>query len=68
MADVQLAQRFRLALDMYEFGEHIVLARLRRHYPDATEDEVTRMIGAWRTQRPGAPGGDAPGRASRRFG
>jgi len=67
MADARVAHRFRLALDMYAFGEQMVLARLRRRHPNAAEDQIMRMLGAWRSERPCAPGGDTPGRASRRF-
>jgi len=33
--DAQLADRFRLALDMYEFGEKMTQSRLRRDHPGA---------------------------------
>ena len=67
MANAQAARKFRLALDMYEFGERMALAGLRRRHPDATDEQLALMLGAWRLERPGAPSGDAPGRASRRF-
>ena len=67
VADARVAHRFRLALDMYAFGEQMALAGLRRRHSNATEDQIIRMLGAWRRERPGAPGGDTPGRASRRF-
>lgn len=68
VADGQLARRFRLALDMYEFGERMELAGLRRRHPDATAEQITRTLSDWRRDRPGAPTGDAAGRPSRRFG
>jgi hypothetical protein len=61
------AQRFRLALDMYEFGEQMVRTRLRRSDPTATDEEIEAKVRAWRVARPGAPHGDAVGRPSRRF-
>ncbi len=67
VADVKVAQRFRLALEMYEFGERMHRASLRRRHPDASESEIAAMLRAWRQSRPGAPSGDADGVASRRF-
>jgi hypothetical protein len=66
--DAQLADRFRLALDMYEFGEKMTQSRLRRHHPGATDEQIARMLRDWRMERPGASGGDAVGRPSRQFG
>jgi len=68
VADGRVAQRFRVALDMYEFGERMARSGLRRRHPDATEEQIEQMLREWRTARPGAPGGDAAGRPSRRFG
>jgi hypothetical protein len=51
---------------MYEFGEQMQRARLRRLHPDATEDEIDADIGSWLLSRPGAPLGDAEGRPSHR--
>jgi len=60
--DAQLADRFRLALDMYEFGEKMTQSRLRRDHPGATDEQIARMLRDWRMERPGASGGDAAGR------
>ncbi len=68
MADTQVARRFRLALDMYEFGERMALSALRRRHPHATDEQITLMLREWRQTRPGAPAGDAAGRPSHRFG
>src|SRR5260370_31849192 len=65
--DAQLADRFRLALDMYEFGEKMTQSRLRRHHPGATDEQIARMLRDWRMERPGSSGGDAAGRPSRQF-
>ncbi|MGH8776344.1 MAG: hypothetical protein ACRDWI_14665 [Jiangellaceae bacterium] len=67
MTDRGVARRLRVALDMYEFGEQMQRARLRRDNPDASADEIESEIRAWRLRRPGAPLGDAVGRSSRRF-
>lgn len=55
-------------VDMYEFGGRMARSGLRRRHPAATEEQITRMLAEWRTARPGASGGDAAGRPSRRFG
>ena len=68
MADGRIAERFRLALDMYEFGERMARSGLRRRHPEATEEQIARMLLEWRMTRPGAPRGDAAGQPSRRFG
>jgi hypothetical protein len=53
---------------MYEFGEQMERARLRRLDPAATDAEIDAAISAWLRTRPDAPVGDASGRPSRRFG
>jgi hypothetical protein len=52
---------------MYEFGEQIQRARLRRLNPGATDAEIDAAISSWLRTRPGAQFGDAAGRPSRRF-
>jgi hypothetical protein len=52
---------------MYEFGERMQRARLRRHDPDASEQDIDRAIESWLGSRPGAPHGDAAGHPSTRF-
>jgi hypothetical protein len=68
MADAQVARKFRLALDMYEFGERMARSGMRRRHPHATDEQIAQMLRDWRKARPGAPAGDAAGRPSRRFG
>lgn len=67
VADSGVAQRLRVALDLYQFGEQMQRSRLRRERPDATEEELEARVRAWRCSRPGAPQGDAAGRPARRF-
>lgn len=55
MADELVARRFRIALDMYEFGEQMERSGLRRRYPAATEELIARMLQEWRVARTGAP-------------
>jgi hypothetical protein len=46
---------------MYEFGEQMERARLRRLDPAATDAEIDAAISAWLRTRPDAPVGDASG-------
>ena len=57
----------RLALDMYEAGEHMLRQRFRREHPDATSEDVDAEVNAWLHWRPGAVAGDCAGRPSCRF-
>ena len=68
MNELTPAERLRLALDMYEVGEQMQRARLRRQSPDATDEQIQALVEAWLRDRPGARFGDAVGRPSRRFG
>jgi hypothetical protein len=47
MGDSPAAARLRLALDMYEFGEQMERARLRRLDPAATDAEIDAAISAF---------------------
>jgi hypothetical protein len=58
-------ERFRVAMELYELAEAMLRQRLRRKHPDATEDEIDALVVAWRSRRPGAEDGDAPGRVRR---
>lgn len=55
------AERFALALDMYETGEAMLVQRLRRENPSATDEELEHAIQTWLGRRPGAESGDAEG-------
>ena len=57
-----LAERLRTAFDLYELGESIRRAQLRREHPGATDEEIEAMLVAWLRTRPGAEHGDAWGR------
>lgn len=58
----RMAERFRLTLALFEFGELMLRQRLRRRYPAANDAEIDRMVTEWVQRRPGAEGGDCPGR------
>jgi len=55
------AERLRLALDLYATGEDIMRQNLRRRHPDATGEEIERLIIEWLRRRPGAEHGDSAG-------
>jgi hypothetical protein len=52
---------------MFEFGEQMQRARLRRQHSDASDDEIDAKVRAWMLVRPGAALGDGVGRPSSRF-
>jgi hypothetical protein len=56
------AQRFQTALALFEFSLSMMRQRLRRKNPTASAAEIDRLLTAWVQDRPGAPGGDCPGR------
>jgi hypothetical protein len=57
-----LIQRFRTTLQLHEEGVRLMRQNLRRRHPDASEDEIERLLGDWLRERPGAEFGDAEGR------
>jgi Rv0078B-related antitoxin len=67
MGDAAVARRLRAALDLYQLGEEMQRARLRREQSEASIDEIESAVREWKRRRPGAPHGDAVGRPSRRF-
>jgi len=56
------AARLRLALELFEAGEGLVRARLRREHPLANDADIEARLIAWLRERPGAEHGDAAGR------
>ncbi len=55
------AERFQLALDLYDLGERMLRQKLRRQWPAATEAEIDARVGEWLKHRPGAEHGDSDG-------
>ena len=51
-----------LALDLFEAGEQLMRANLRRRNPGASDAEIEAELRAWLAHRPGAEHGDCPGR------
>ena len=56
------AERIRLTLDLFESGEAMMRARLRREHPDEDADKIEARLRAWLLTRPGAEDGDGVGR------
>ncbi len=59
--DTPLA-RLRIAFDLYDLGEQMMRARLKREHPTWTSAQVQAAIERWLRERPGAEFGDCPGR------
>jgi hypothetical protein len=59
-ADV--AEKLLAALEMFSLGESMMRQKLRRTFPNASEDEIEEKVQAWLAERPGAEYGDAPGK------
>ncbi len=51
-----------IAFELFELALLMRGERHRREHPEATEEEVAAVVQAWKTDRPGAPYGDAIGR------
>ncbi len=57
-----VAERMRVALEMYEIGLNLMRQNLRRQFPQATPTEIEHHLLEWRLRRTDAPHGDAVGR------
>lgn len=62
VADAVAAERFRVALDLFDAGVELMRGNLRRAHPDETDEQISSRLGAWLRERPGAELGDCPGR------
>jgi len=51
-----------IAMDLYGLGEQLLRQRLRREHPNRSRAAIETEVNRWRTNRPGAEHGDAPGR------
>ena len=56
------AERFRIAMALYDAGEAMLRQKIRRKSPQATDQEIQAQVVEWRRRRPGAEHGDAEGR------
>ena len=56
-----LRDRLLATFEMFELGVDMMAANLRRRHPDASPEEIERLLDAWLAERPGAEEGDGPG-------
>ncbi|TMQ08061.1 MAG: hypothetical protein E6J90_41535 [Deltaproteobacteria bacterium] len=56
-----LRDRLLATFEMFELGVEMMAANLRRRHPDASPEEIERLLDAWLLERPGAEEGDGPG-------
>ena len=57
-----ISDTFRTTLDLFQTGCDLMRQNLRRRYPDVHQREIDRLLQEWLLERPGAEGGDCPGR------
>ncbi len=57
----ELVTRLFETLDLCETGIRLMEQNLRRRHPDATPEELDRLLDAWLATRPGAEFGDGDG-------
>lgn len=57
----RIAERFGIALALFELSERMLRQKLRRTRPTATESELDALVLQWLHTRPGAEHGDAEG-------
>ncbi|HWW83710.1 MAG TPA: hypothetical protein VNZ26_08925 [Vicinamibacterales bacterium] len=57
-----VADAFRTTLDLFDTGLDLMRQNLRRTHPEASDDEIERLLREWLLVRPGAESGDCSGR------
>ena len=58
--DRRFSERFQTTLDLWATGVALQRQTIRRKHPDASDDDIDRMLTAWLQHRPGAEKGDGP--------
>ncbi|HVT44938.1 MAG TPA: hypothetical protein VMT00_11145 [Thermoanaerobaculia bacterium] len=56
-----MAARLRAALELHDAGVALMRQNLVRRHPEATPEEIERLLGQWLRTRPGAEHGDGEG-------
>lgn len=56
------AEKLRIAIDLADLGQRMMLQKLRRDHPRETEEEILARLQRWMRTRPGAEHGDCIGR------
>jgi len=59
--DPDVLRRMQITFELCEAAEQMKRLTLKRQHPDASEEEIERMIVAWYRHRPGAELGDGDG-------
>jgi hypothetical protein len=57
-----VADALRATLELFETGVALMRQNLRRTHPNADDEEIEGLLGAWLHERPGATFGDCDGR------
>ena len=60
--DPVIAQRMKIAFELFETGQLMMRQNLRRKFPHLNDAEIEQRLIEWRHHRPGAEFGDAEGR------
>lgn len=55
-----LAERLRVALDLWETGVILRRQTLRREHPELSATQIEALVNRWLATRPGAEQGDGP--------
>lgn len=59
LAPEVVQERARQVFELFELGLEMKRSQLRRSHPDATNEEIERLLKEWLRHRPGAEDGDA---------
>jgi hypothetical protein len=57
-----LGDALRTTLDLFDTGLDLMRQNLRRAHPEASDEEIDRLLRQWLHDRPGAEFGDFQGR------
>jgi Rv0078B-related antitoxin len=58
-----IAMAFAATLELFQTGIDVMRQNIRRHHPNAADEEIERRLHDWLIHRPGAEFGDCPGRS-----
>ena len=54
-------EKLRIAFALIDVAERMLRQRLRREYPEISDEVLEERVGAWYSRRPGAEFGDGVG-------
>ncbi len=58
--DAKLSARLQLAFELYDLAERMMRTKLRRQFPQASDQEIERKLLEWLSQSPPLPPGLVP--------